>query len=79
MAHKHRAIMAKREEWGYTQCHARYHDECNYHAHGMVCYVDVCSCGAKRHSNHNMTDSEYGWWCNADGVAIDGDGEPIWK
>lgn len=35
-------------------------------AHGGVCYIDVCACGAERRSNCNGGHEERGEWVEAE-------------
>jgi hypothetical protein len=57
--HQHRAVPNRREIRGYTGSVSREEEP---RAHGGVCVVDHCRCGAVRRTNENQCWMERGEW-----------------
>ncbi len=60
--HRHRAVPKLQKIRGFGGPVSK--DE-NRRAHGNVCVVDTCCCGAQRLSNHNQGSVERGEWTPA--------------
>lgn len=56
--HKHKAVQEKTVSYRGTAQGARE----NRRAHGGVCYVAMCQCGARRETNSNAGAIERGAW-----------------
>jgi len=59
MKHQHRAIKDQQRTVGYSVPVAH---PGNPAAHGNICQVDKCRCGATRHTNVNQHHIERGQW-----------------
>jgi hypothetical protein len=57
--HQHRAVKDLQETVGFS---GPVSDRQNQAAHGNVCVIDKCSCGAIRKTNINQRFSERGAW-----------------
>lgn len=62
--HRHRAVPSRSDDRCYAGCVDP--DRCQPAAHGCVTIIDVCRCGARRHTNANGRHVEYGPWVDAD-------------
>lgn len=57
--HQHRAVESRTETKPFTGCVCS--DRCDQRAHGNVCFVEHCACGATRSKNSNATVERSPW------------------